>query len=107
MDVYLIEQSRTVMLVDFNPFHPITDSKLFDWHELETLSPIDGIPVFRCVPSSEDTRPAPNYMQAFPEDLLQFHSYTQQATLEELLGNVLDKRDPEVIDCEDRNWCSR
>jgi hypothetical protein len=103
LDVYLIEQSQTVLLVDFNPFHPITDSKLFDWHELETLSSPDGIPVFRCVQSSEDIHPSPNYMQAFPEDLLQLHSRTQQATLEELLDNILGKRDPWVVDREDPN----
>lgn len=89
MDAYIVPESKQVILVDFNFFHPITDSKLFDWHELKALSCEKNRPVFRWVQSSEEICPAPNYVQSYPEDLLHLHRRIQQASLEELLDDVL------------------
>lgn len=33
-DVYILQNRRTVKLVDFNPFSPTTDGLLYDWSEL-------------------------------------------------------------------------
>ena len=46
-----LEKSR-IRLVDFNPFGPVTDSLLFDWHELQQTMP-DTAPVdYRVLTSS-------------------------------------------------------
>ena len=33
-DVYILQNRRTVKLVDFNPFSPTTDGLIYDWSEL-------------------------------------------------------------------------
>lgn len=88
MDVYIVAESLKVILVDFNPFHPVTDSKLFAWHELETTSVKDGQPVLKLIENSQDVRSSPTYMQTYPEDLLRFHQYAKESTVKELLDRT-------------------
>jgi hypothetical protein len=103
MDVYILPELQNVILVDFNPFHPVTDSKLFDWNELENMSLTDDLPLFRCIEHSQDIRPSPNYMQTYPEDLLQFHQYAKESTIKELLDHALQREHSNLVKDEKDN----
>ncbi|KAK7102794.1 translation initiation factor eIF2 assembly protein-like [Littorina saxatilis] len=50
------KKKNEVILVDFNPFGPVTDALLFDWEEL-TASDLSESLVFRCVESESGVQP--------------------------------------------------
>ncbi|CAI9729617.1 division cycle 123 homolog [Octopus vulgaris] len=82
-DVYRKRQGKIVLL-DFNPFGPVTDSLMFDWSELLSDHPfqksstdvegsedVQQLPVFRYIRESESAmKPNPYAYYALPKDFV-------------------------------------
>ncbi|XP_055882408.1 cell division cycle protein 123 homolog isoform X2 [Biomphalaria glabrata] len=69
VDVVHVKQGH-VILIDFNPFGPVTDALMFTWSELSDLiTQIKELPCFRCVESEEGVQCSDYANFAFPQDI--------------------------------------
>ncbi|KAI8580275.1 hypothetical protein K450DRAFT_237687 [Umbelopsis ramanniana AG] len=74
-DVYVLQNRRTVKLVDFNPFSPTTDGLLYEWAELYQISPDDNNADIRIITSQVEAnmraRCAPSFSaNMVPKDVV-------------------------------------
>ncbi|KAH9503809.1 hypothetical protein Btru_066694 [Bulinus truncatus] len=69
VDVVHVKQDH-VLLIDFNPFGPVTDSLMFTWSELNYLvTQTQELPYFRCVESEEGVQCSDYANYALPQDI--------------------------------------
>jgi len=78
---------NNIVLVDFNPFGLVTDSLLFSWNELMSMSAHDpSTPCeFRCV-LEQDIKPDPYRWYAMPQDFVHLSTGEDPAKLIDLLN---------------------
>ena len=76
-----------VVLLDFNPFGPVTDSLLFSWNELMSWSPRNPCSPceFHCV-LEKDVQPDPYRWYAIPQDFVHLSTGEDPAKLIDLLN---------------------
>jgi len=80
------KSAEDIVLLDFNPFGPITDSLLFSWNELMNWSPhkYSSPCEFRCV-LEKDIQPDPYRWYAVPQDFVHLSTGEDPAKLIDLL----------------------
>lgn len=103
-DVYRRNQGK-LLLLDFNPFGPVTDSLLFTWDELEGenlyTTPVGDNPsspqgpIFRCVESSSGVQPNPYGTYAVPKDFIDIASGEDPSKLMDLLHLKIQQQNGE------------
>jgi len=81
------KSGEDIVLLDFNPFGPVTDSLLFSWNELMNWSPRNpSCPCeFRCV-LEKDIKPDPYRWYAMPQDFVHLSTGEDPAKLIDLLN---------------------
>jgi len=85
-----------VKLIDFNPFGPTTDIKLFEWTELEEMEVADEHIEFRFVQSSSGIQPTGLGMYSLPKDIVDLANGTDHEKLVDFLqlqANMQSKED--------------
>ena len=88
---------EAIVLLDFNPFGPVTDSLLFSWNELiGWLSRNPSSPCeFRCV-MEKDVKPDPHRWYAVPQDFVHLSTGEDPAKLVDFLNiKIQDANDEE------------
>jgi len=77
----------SIVLLDFNPFGPVTDSLLFSWNELMSMSSHDPTTPceFRCL-LKQDIKPDPYRWYAMPQDFLHLSTGEDPAKFIDLLN---------------------
>lgn len=90
-DVYRHSKGK-LLLLDFNPYGPVTDSLLFSWDELlqDDLVQEDTelqcqVPEFRCIEDAGGVQPNPYSTYAVPKDFVDISSGQDPEKLMELL----------------------
>lgn len=71
-DVYR-EKKDSILLIDFNPFNPVTDALLFDWTELSDGSLLNSdhsLPLFRYILHNRGVQPRSVSYHAIPRDIV-------------------------------------
>ncbi|KAL8576951.1 hypothetical protein ACOMHN_024227 [Nucella lapillus] len=101
-DVWRKKKSE-VILIDFNPFGPVTDALLFDWSELRTHSVSDGA-VFRCVENENGVQPNRLSQFGVPTDFVDLATGQDPFKLMDLikLGRHQGQEDSSSEEEEDR-----
>ena len=99
-DVWL-KSRENIVLLDFNPFGPVTDSLLFSWNELMSLSPYDpSTPCgFRCV-LEKDIQPDPYRWYAMPQDFVHLSTGEDPAKFIDLLNVKVQDGNEEESDSD-------
>ena len=85
-----------VKLIDFNPFGPTTDIKLFEWSELEEMEVANEHIEFRFVQSSSGIQPTGLGMYSLPKDIVDLANGTDHEKLVDFLqlqANMQSKED--------------
>jgi len=85
-----------VKLIDFNPFGPTTDIKLFEWTELEEMDVADEHIELRFVQSSSGIQPTGLGMYSLPKDIVDLANGTDHEKLVDFLqlqANMQSKED--------------
>jgi len=80
------KSTEDIVLLDFNPFGPVTDSLLFSWNELMNWSPCNpSSPCsYRCV-LEKDVKPDPYRWYAMPQDFVHLSTGEDPAKLTDLM----------------------
>jgi len=86
-----------IMLLDFNPFGPVTDSLLFSWSEL--MSWPSNACEFRCV-LEKDIKPDPYRWYAMPQDFVHLSTGEDPTKLLDLLNVKVQDRNEEESDSD-------
>jgi len=88
-----------IVLLDFNPFGPVTDSLLFHWNELMSRSPHNpSSPCeFRCV-LEKDIQPDPYRWYAMPQDFVHLRTGQDPTKLTDLLNIKIQDASEEESD---------
>jgi len=90
-----------IVLLDFNPFGPLTDSLLFSWNELMSWSPRNPTSPceFRCVLEKE-IQPDPYRWYAMPQDFVHLSTGEDPAKLFDLLNAKIQNASEEESDSD-------
>ena len=93
------KSGKDIVLLDFNPFGPVTDSLLFSWNELMNWSPRN--PSSQCEFRSvleKDIQPDPYRWYAMPQDFVHLSTGEDPAKLIDLLNVKIQDTNEEESD---------
>ncbi|XP_013396820.1 cell division cycle protein 123 homolog [Lingula anatina] len=89
-DVYR-KSEHNILLLDFNPFGPVTDGLLFEWEELDSWPDGDSAseevpePVFRFIETEMGVKPSPYQQHGMPVDMVDLAAGTDPHKLIDFL----------------------
>lgn len=74
-DIYFTRSNDRIFLIDFSPYGPQTDTYLYTWDELHSLSTVSSPPPIRIVNSSEMSARLPAFSHnRYPKDVVDLSS---------------------------------